>query len=59
MSRRFWKIPISVTLDKDVYKTLSEIAQQWGVSRSSVVQQAIVFLAKHGNKPELNKIEAA
>lgn len=54
MARSNWKQAISISLDRDVMQTLKKVAKHWGVSRSSVVQQAIVFLAAQpGNLPEI------
>jgi hypothetical protein len=53
MARKYWKQPISVSLDKDVMKILRDMANDWGVSRSSIVQEAILFMdANQKKKPQ-------
>ena len=50
MARKYWKQPISVSLSKDVMKALREMADDWGVSRSAIVEQAILFLEENNKK---------
>ena len=52
MARIHWKQPISITLSKDVLKIIREAAKKDSLSRSAIVEMAVLYWKARQSKGE-------